>query len=175
MTEENNAKMFENDSYKIVYDKTNFPIDKGCVEIVSYTITDKKDNQSYKLNMETGRRMDTYSPTTYPLDAKISLTNLSTNERISLSTSGDNVRHDIGSIDGIMDFYQKLQEGEFSAYNATPEKNKALSEEVLKVMDSYIFNTPQAREVLQEHINKSSHKNNTVLSAAQLQRFKNQR
>lgn len=71
---------------------------------------------------------------------------------------------DVKTIDGVLDVYRKINDGRFRVYDKTGnkllegEEKEKIGKLMTNFLDSYVFNTPESRDVLDEYIKKEKDK-----------------
>ena len=70
----------------------------------------------------------------------------------------------VNSLEGLLDVYEKINNQEFTSYNKNGndilygDEKKRVGELMLSFVDTYVLNTPESREVLNEYLNRETPK-----------------
>ena len=70
----------------------------------------------------------------------------------------------VNSLDGLLDVYEKINNQEFTSYNKNGndilygDEKKRVGDLMLSFVDTYVLNTPESREVLNEYLNRETPK-----------------
>lgn len=115
---------------------------------LTYDINDKKDGR-YIFELRVGN--GTIGAHLYKDEVKY--------DNNLLSGYIDYYRPDLDKLENIMDVYKKVREGDWETFNdkgdyAGPIAKAKRERILLKFMDKYLFNTPESRELLNEHLNQ---------------------
>jgi len=70
----------------------------------------------------------------------------------------------VNSLEGLLDVYEKINNQEFTSYNKNGndilygDEKKRVGDLMLSFVDTYVLNTPESREVLNEYLNRETPK-----------------